>query len=154
MRRPAGQSGSASVLVLALSGVLVLIALLLVALGATAVARARAAASADLGALAAASRSLQGEDQACALAARVVDAAGAVLVSCRLVGDTADIQTGVRPDGPLGRLGTARGQARAGPTSPRPVGPLGPPGTARGKAPVGPTNGAGASRPQPRGSRP
>lgn len=122
-----GDAGFASVLVLSLSTVLALVACVLVALGAVANSRHRAASAADLGALAAASRALQGTGVACALARRVVQEAGTAMTGCRIVGDLAEVEVELRPVGALGALGVARGRARAGP--------------------------AGASRPELQGSR-
>jgi secretion/DNA translocation related TadE-like protein len=107
--------GSATVLVLALCSVVVLAATVAAALGAVAVARHRAAAAADLAALAAAARAAEGERAACAAAHRVAALSGADLVGCVLAGGDAEVSTQVRPAGALGRLGSARGRARAGP---------------------------------------
>ena len=109
--------GSATVTVLALSCVLVLLALVLVALGVVAISRHRAASAADLGALAAARRVVQGEAAACAGAGRVVSAAGATMLTCRVEGTTALVSVRVVPEGPLGRLGGAHARAAAGPAS-------------------------------------
>jgi secretion/DNA translocation related TadE-like protein len=107
--------GSGTVLVLALSTVLVMVGMLLAALAAVGVARHRAASAADLAALAAADRALVGERAACAAAARAARAVGADLEACRLTGDIADVVAVVQPPGAIGRLGAARGVARAGP---------------------------------------
>lgn len=117
----AGRDGGfASIVMLSLSGVLALVASVLVALGVVAVTRQRAATAADMGALAAAERVLQGTVTACAAAARVVVAVGGAVTSCRIVGADALIDVTVRAAGPLGRFGSARGHARAGPVRPRP----------------------------------
>lgn len=108
----------ACVLVLSLTAVVVLLAAVLVAVGAVATTRHRAASAADLGALAAAGRTLQGPSAACAVAARVVQAADASLVSCRVSGPVVDLAVVVRPAGVLGRWGEARSRARAGPADP------------------------------------
>ena len=107
--------GSASLLVLALCAVVVLLAGVLVAVGGAAVARRRAAISADAAALAAAGAALHGEQAACRAARLVAEAQGGRVLSCRITGDVADLLVVVRPTGPLGRLGPARGRARAGP---------------------------------------
>jgi secretion/DNA translocation related TadE-like protein len=77
--------------------------------------RHRAEAAADLGALAAASHALDGEPVACAYAARVVRRMTARLVSCRVVGWDALVETtattALAPPG----IGEAHGRARAGP---------------------------------------
>ena len=114
-RAAASDEGSATVLVLSLTCVVVLVATVLVALGAVAVARHRAGSAADLAALAAASRALQGQAEACALAGSVAGAGGARLVRCALDGATADVVVEVSADGPLAALGPARAGARAGP---------------------------------------
>jgi len=115
--RRSGDAGSGSILVLSLSAVVALVACVLVALGAVATSRHRAASAADLGALAAAGQALEGEGLACARAARVVLAAGASVVACRVSGDVAEVDVEVRPAGPLGVLGSAHGRAKAGPAS-------------------------------------
>lgn len=102
-------------MVLSLTMVVALIACVLVALGAVATTRHRAASAADLGALAAAGLTLEGAGPACALASRVVSAAGASLVDCRVNGDVVEVDVEVRALGALGALGTAHGRARAGP---------------------------------------
>ncbi len=109
------EDGLAGVLVLALATLVALIGSVLVAGGAVAVTRARAAGAADLGALAAAAQTLEGPQVACRRAAVVVSAAGAELVSCRPDGDVVEVEVRLRPAGPLGRWGAARGRARAGP---------------------------------------
>lgn len=77
--------------------------------------RHRAEAAADLAALAAASHALDGEQVACAYAARVVHGMTARLVSCRVAGWDALVETSASPVlVPLG-VGEARGRARAGP---------------------------------------
>ncbi len=111
--RPTGQAGSATPVVLALAAVLALVGAACTALGVVATTRHRAASAADLGALAAAGHALEGDG--CARAAGVVEAAGARLLSCRLVGAVARVEVAVRPAGPLAALGAARAVARAGP---------------------------------------
>jgi secretion/DNA translocation related TadE-like protein len=106
--------GSATVLVLALAGLLAVVGGLGATVGAVAVARHRAAAAADLAALAAADRALAGEPVACAAARRAAEADAAVLDSCRLTGDVADVAVSVRPAGALGSWGVARSHSRAG----------------------------------------
>lgn len=108
-------AGVAAVLVLAMASVLVLIGAVTTSLAAVAVARQRAASAADLSALAAAQVSLSGQATACARAAVVAERAAAHVTSCRLDDDVATVVATVRPPGPLGRLGTARARARAGP---------------------------------------
>lgn len=114
-----GRHGSAEGFVtLAVTGLVVVLAavtVLLAGIGTVALARHRAATAADLGALAAATRAVRGEDEACAAAGAVVRAHGAVLSSCRLQGWDAHVVATVRPAGQLGRWGLARARARAGP---------------------------------------
>lgn len=113
--RPTGDAGVAGALVLSMAALLVLVAGLSTAVAAVAVARQRAAAVADLSALAAAARALDGPGAACAAAGTVAAANGGTLRSCTLEGDVVDVVAQVRPPGALGRLGSATGQARAGP---------------------------------------
>jgi secretion/DNA translocation related TadE-like protein len=75
-------------------------------LGQAVVARHRAGSAADLAALAAADRALDGERPACALAARVAAAQGAVLRRCVVVGEVSDVTAAV---------GGAQVRSRAGP---------------------------------------
>jgi secretion/DNA translocation related TadE-like protein len=113
------ERGSATVWVIALSGVLALVAAAVVLVGAATAARHRAGAAADLAALAAATRAVLGEPDACDLAAHVARANAAALVSCS-VDDSAVVE--VRVDVPvrLGGLGVhvASARARAGPVGP------------------------------------
>ncbi|MDT7538317.1 MAG: hypothetical protein QOI82_1902 [Actinomycetota bacterium] len=112
-----GDRGSATILVLALAGLLAVVGGLSATVGAVAVARHRAAAAADLAALAAADRALAGEEVACTAARRAAAADAAVLDSCRLTGEIADVVVSVRPPGALGSWGVARSHSRAGPSS-------------------------------------
>jgi len=84
-------------------------------LAAAASGRHRAEAAADLAALAAASHALDGEPVACAYAVRVVEAMTVRLLSCRVAGWDAFVETtatsALAPPG----TGEARGRARAGP---------------------------------------
>jgi secretion/DNA translocation related TadE-like protein len=109
------ERGSASVLVLALGFLLAVVGGLAGAVGAVTVARHRAASAADLAALAAADKALAGPAVACAAAARAAQAVSAVLESCRLTGDVADVIVAVRPAGAVGSWGVARSHSRAGP---------------------------------------
>lgn len=110
-------AGSATVLVLALVTVLAAVAGVLVCAGALVVARHRADSAADLAALAAAARALDGAPAACRAAEGVARAGGAALTGCRVQGEVAVVTVEVVPPGGLGRLGTARTTARAGPAS-------------------------------------
>lgn len=101
--------------VLALCTVLVLLSVVLVAVGSAAVTRHRAGGAADSAALAAAARTLSGTAEACRAAETVTAWSSARLLSCQVVADRADVVVEVRPSGWLGRFGSARGRARAGP---------------------------------------
>lgn len=115
MRSRRGDAGSATVLVLAGTWALAVVAGLAACIGTVAVARHRAASAADLAALAAASRALDGATTACAAAGSAADAVGAVLETCLLTGDVADVSVAVRPAGFLGSWGIAHSHSRAGP---------------------------------------
>ena len=117
-----GDRGAAAVLVLTSAVLLALLGATATALAAVAVARQRAAAVADLAALAAAQHALEGPSIACGWAARIAAADAARLTLCELRGDTAAVMVQVTPPGPLGRLGSATGRARAGPAPVRPDG--------------------------------
>ena len=114
-RRPAGDTGSATPLVLGLAAVLVLCGTVATSLAAVAVARQQAASAADLSALAAASAVLEGPEVACGRARALAAEVSAVVTSCRIEGDRADVVAQVRPSGPIGRLGAASVRAAAGP---------------------------------------
>lgn len=111
------ERGAGAVLVLGMAAVLLLVSATAAALVAVAVARQRAAAVADLAALAAAQHALDGPVAACDRAVRTAAADAGRLLTCALDGDIATVSVEVRPPGPLGRLGTARSRARAGPAS-------------------------------------
>lgn len=113
--RLARDAGVAAPLVLAMASLLALVAMALASLAAVAVARQRAASAADLSAIAAAQSALEGQAPACARATALARRVNASVLSCRLEGDVAVVVAAVRPPGPLGRLGTATSQARAGP---------------------------------------
>ncbi len=80
-------------------------------LGAAVVARHRAQAAADLAALAAAARVPAGAESACAQAAAVARAMRAGVAGCTLD----DLDVVVTIEAGVGRWGTARAAARAGP---------------------------------------
>jgi secretion/DNA translocation related TadE-like protein len=82
-------------------------------LGAAAVARHRAQAAADLAALAAAARVPAGAAAACAQAGAVARAMRADPAGCAV--DDLDVVVTVEVGLPVGRWGTARAAARAGP---------------------------------------
>ena len=116
-RRRSADAGTATAMVLGLAAVLLLCAAVATALAAVAVARQQAASAADLSALAAAAAVVHGPEVACGRARALAAEVGAVLTSCRVVGDRVDVVAQVRPDGALGRLGTASVRAAAGPVS-------------------------------------
>ncbi len=107
--------GFATVAVLALSGVLASVAALVAVLGGVAVVRHQAAATADLAALAAAGHALEGEAAACRVARELARAQQADVSRCGLDGLDVLVEIILRPDGPLGRWGSVRATARAGP---------------------------------------
>jgi secretion/DNA translocation related TadE-like protein len=114
-----GERGSATVWVVALAGLVAALGAAGVLVGAAVTARHRATSAADLAALAAASHAVVGDPAACAVAARIASANGAVLAGCaQLPG--AQVQVEVRIRLSLGPLGSreAHGRARAGPAPP------------------------------------
>lgn len=114
-----GDRGSGTVHVLTLTMVLGVLLVTVLLLAQTGVATHRAAKAADLAALAAADAArglVVGEP--CTTARRVARDNGAELELCRLVPPdlvVVDVRTEVALDGPLERLGPARGVSRAGP---------------------------------------
>jgi secretion/DNA translocation related TadE-like protein len=108
--------GSGTVLALALVAVLTSLVLACAGLGAAVVARHRADSAADLGALAAADRSLgRSPGDPCTAAARVVRAGGAQLTACRVASDASvSVSVQVPLPRPWSRLGVAQARARAG----------------------------------------
>ncbi|MEQ3550992.1 Rv3654c family TadE-like protein [Pseudonocardia nematodicida] len=117
-RRLTDDSGVASVWAATAAAVLLLVATVGVDLAAAVRARHVAAAAADLSALAAATRSVDGADSACALAAEIADRNGAVVVSCELDGWDALVETEVPWTGLLPVRAPATARARAGPAAP------------------------------------
>lgn len=128
-QRPGPDRGSATVLVLALVLVCGFLATAVTGLATAVLARHRAQAAADLGALAGADVLLAraggdvllaraGGAAACTRAAQVARANGAGLRGCLVRGLDVLVATSVRPAGPVGRLGSARARARAGPGPP------------------------------------
>jgi secretion/DNA translocation related TadE-like protein len=87
-------------------------------LGAAVVTRHRAEAAADLAALAAAANAASGAMAACAAAQRVADRMAVRIASCQLRGWQASVRVEATPPGALGRFGTARATASAGPAGP------------------------------------
>lgn len=113
-----GADDDAGVATIWAAGAVVLLVSMLVFglhLAAATSARHRAEAAADLAALAAASHALDGEQVACAYAARVVHGMSARLVGCRVEGWDALVETVVAPAMASVGVGDARGRARAGP---------------------------------------
>jgi len=107
--------GSATVWAAAAVAVVLVIAVAGMQLGEVLLARHRAESGADLAALAAAGRSVAGQQVACARARGLAERMTVELVSCRLEGWDALVETRVRPGGPLARFGSATARARAGP---------------------------------------
>ena len=98
--------GSATVWSLGLMAVLLAVFAALMLMCQAVVARHRAGGAADLAALAAADHALDGRRTACALAARVAAAQGAVLRRCAVSGEISDV---------VAEVGGARVRSRAGP---------------------------------------
>jgi len=113
-RRSADQ-GSATVWAAGAVAVVLVIAVAGMHLGGVLLARHRAESAADLAALAAAGRSVAGQQVACARARELTERMTVELVSCRLEGRDALVETRVRPGGPLARFESATARARAGP---------------------------------------
>ena len=118
-----GERGSATVWVLAAGLVIVVAALAAVAVGAAIVARHRAQAAADLAALAGAAHAVEGQDAACAWAARLAADNGGQLVACSLDGWDLTVSAAVAPAGVAALAGTASASARAGPVDALGAGP-------------------------------
>jgi len=113
--RRTGERGSATVV--GVAAVLVVLAVFAVAvqLGAAVITRHRAEAAADLAALAAAARVIAGPAHACASARRVTDRMAVRMEGCELDGWEVTVRVEASPPGLLGRFGTSRATARAGP---------------------------------------
>ena len=103
-----GDRGSATVWSLGLMALLVAVFTALMLMSQAVIARHRAGGAADLAALAAADHALDGERTACALAARVAAAQGALLRNCAVTGEISDV---------VAEVGGARVRSRAGPAS-------------------------------------
>jgi secretion/DNA translocation related TadE-like protein len=103
------------VLVLAVGVVLVATGMFGATLGAAHVASHRAQAAADLGALAGATRAVEGPAAACARAAELVTANGGRLTHCRLEGMDLTVTVAVSPAAAAGIGRAATATARAGP---------------------------------------
>lgn len=109
-----GDRGSATLMTMALAGVLLFTGAALAVVGGVLVAQREAQAAADLASLAAAAAAANGGD-ACAVAAGVATANGAVLASCRVQGREVEVGVTVRGPHPLGRRLDVPARARAGP---------------------------------------
>jgi secretion/DNA translocation related TadE-like protein len=108
------EDGLATVTAVALCSLLGLTASLGVLLSAAVTAKHRAGAAADFAAIAAAQQAYD-PVAACHAAQRIAAHNGAVIESCRIAGQTAEVHVRVDVTGPLARLGPARAVARAGP---------------------------------------
>jgi secretion/DNA translocation related TadE-like protein len=110
-----GDRGAASIFVLAVGLVLVAAGLAGAAVGAARVGRHEARTAADLGALAGATRTIEGVAAACARAAELVGANGGRMTACRLQGldIVVAVEVTVTPLPLLTRRATS--VARAGP---------------------------------------
>ncbi|NWJ71857.1 flp pilus-assembly TadE/G-like family protein [Pseudonocardia sp. ICBG1122] len=132
-------AGVASVWAATAAAVLMLVGIVGVDLAAATRARHVASAAADLAALAAAGRSVDGTAAACGRAADLAARNGAELLTCRLDGWDALIETRVTWSGLLPLRGPARARARAGPApvgTPVDTGPPPASGTVDGSGPT------------------
>lgn len=113
--RGSADQGSATVWTAGAVAVVLVIAVAGMHLGGMLLTRHRAESAADLAGLAAAGRSVAGQQVACARAHGLTERMIVELVSCRLEGWDALVEVRVRPGGPLARFGSATARARAGP---------------------------------------
>ncbi|WP_425412998.1 Rv3654c family TadE-like protein [Micromonospora nigra] len=109
------ERGGASVCLVAAGLVFVLAGLLAATVAAARAARQQAQVAADLGALAGAAQTLDGEPTACARAVEIVLANGATPAACRLDGLDLLVTVQVAVELPLGPARVATATARAGP---------------------------------------
>jgi secretion/DNA translocation related TadE-like protein len=114
---PNGDRGAASIFVLAVGLVLVAAGLGGAAVGAARVGRHEARTAADLGALAGASRAIEGSAAACARAAQLVAANGARMTACRVEGLEIIVAAEVLVTPVPGLTRHATAAARAGPVT-------------------------------------
>lgn len=114
-RRIEGDRGVATVWAAGVIAVLMSLTVFGLHLGGVILARHHAQSAADLAALAGAGSAVAGERQACSRARVVTDRMRVRLVACSARGWEVLVQVAARPGGPLGSLGQATGQARAGP---------------------------------------
>jgi secretion/DNA translocation related TadE-like protein len=114
---PNGDRGAASIFVLAVGLVLVAAGLGGAAVGAARVGRHEARTAADLGALAGASRAIEGSAAACARAAQLVAANGARMTACRVEGLEIVVSAEVLVTPVPGLTRHATAAARAGPVT-------------------------------------
>lgn len=112
-KEEAADRGSLTVVACAVVMALLMVLALAAYLGAAALARHRAAAAADLGALAGATKALQGSDVACSRSRQLVEANGATMTGCRMEGLDVLVEASARVW--IGWSATATGRARAGP---------------------------------------
>ena len=109
--------GAAGLLTVWASALVLAVSVTALAWGGTLVARHRADRAADIAALGGAA-TLQAGGDGCAAAARLADAQGARVTSCRVIDATVLLEVAVDVVGPAarwGRLPPARARARAGP---------------------------------------
>jgi len=107
-------AGVATVLACVCVAILLVVTVAVVQVAGAVVAARRASAAADLGALAGAAVVLQGNEVACARAARVIAANRAIMSGCEVLGFDVRVQVQVTVRiGPLDAV--AHGRARAGP---------------------------------------
>jgi secretion/DNA translocation related TadE-like protein len=116
VKRLRDDRGAASIFLLAVGLVLVGFALAAVTAGAARVARHQAKAAADFGALAGGPHTVEGQDAACAVAGRLVEANHARMTACTVEGLEIVVRTEVRL-----RIypASAEAAARAGPVTTR-----------------------------------
>jgi secretion/DNA translocation related TadE-like protein len=114
-RRPAADSGTATLWAAGAIAALFLIAGLVFTIGAAVAARHRAAGAADLAALAAAAHAPSGQPDACRKAQWVVERMHARLRRCEISDWIAVVEVSVEPIGLLAPFGSTNAHARAGP---------------------------------------
>lgn len=114
-RSRAKDRGSATIWCVAVMGLVLMVGMTFAIVGAARVAHHRAQSAADLSALAAARRAFADPVEACAHAATLAQANGAVLLECAIIEPVAEVTTSV--SFALPGLGTraVTGHARAGP---------------------------------------
>ena len=114
-RASRGDEGVATVMALGIAAVLAVVTVTVASLGMVLVTRHGAESAADLAALAAASRAIEGETTACAVARRTAEAVNVRLVGCHLRDNfDAVVEVAVRAPGKLGALGEVHVTSVAG----------------------------------------